>query len=67
MAEEEEPEGDQQVQMLSSKDQSVTAAKANNKGLQEKKTTQVVIKSSTLVFPRKIWLQNGPNLNQAQG
>jgi len=50
MAEEEVPEGHQQVQMLSSKDQSVTAAKPNNKGLQEKKTTQVVIKSSTLLF-----------------
>jgi hypothetical protein len=47
---EEVPEGHQQVQMLSSKDHSVTAAKANNKGLQEKKTTQVVIKSSTLLF-----------------
>jgi hypothetical protein len=46
---EEVPEGLQQVQMLSSKDHSVTAAKANNKGLQEKKTTQV-IKSSTLLF-----------------
>jgi len=47
---EEVPEGHQQVQMLSSKDHSVTAAKANNKGLQVKKTTQVVIKSSTLLF-----------------
>jgi hypothetical protein len=59
MAEEEVPEGHQQVQIVSSKDQSVTAAKANNKGLQEKNNTTSNKKLHPLVFPRKYGCKTG--------